>query len=286
MEACHSTISSSRSGSGAHDYKLPSPGLPACCAAASTRPALPENALVVFADGVCFELIAAACAARAERWWQQLQQHGEAWSTLRCGPRDRRRGGGDGTLGLDMKRLMRGGLRPDGEQLRWRENAFAPARICRFWYATRPDAARLAPGCQARPACIPMARPALARLEVAVQDLRRASLARWRGALRGDGVRRRRAAGLGTTAAREAGIAGSPGTRRAGAGGATSGRGALLAQDCCHSRRRTTHARIVLSVPQRAVAEGLDEVATHGCAVNWRTAHSGSRAGNRRRLGQ
>ena len=36
-----------------------------------------HNALVVFADGAYFELIAWRAAAPEERWWQQLHQHGE-----------------------------------------------------------------------------------------------------------------------------------------------------------------------------------------------------------------
>src|SRR6478736_7896042 len=47
-----------------------------------------HNALVVFADGSYFELIAWKAPAPEERWWQLLQRHGEGIVDFALLPRD------------------------------------------------------------------------------------------------------------------------------------------------------------------------------------------------------
>jgi catechol 2,3-dioxygenase-like lactoylglutathione lyase family enzyme len=87
-----------------------------------------HNALVVFADGSYFELIAWKKPAPDERWWQLLQRHGEGIVDFALLPHDtgavvaaaRERG-----LALDGP-LEGGRLRPDGERLHWR-TARAPS---------------------------------------------------------------------------------------------------------------------------------------------------------------
>lgn len=214
-----------------------------------------HNALVVFADGAYFELIAWRAPAPDERWWQQLQQHGEGLVDFALLPSE------TGAVvaaaqarGLDYEAPYEGGrLRPDGEQLRWR-NARAHSQDLPFLCGDLTPRALRVPEGQAR--VHPNGVTGVARLEVAVKDLQ-ASLARWR-ALLGEGSTQQVSLGLGTTEL----VLAAP-VQAAG----------LLAQRLA-TRGEGPYA-VVLSVPQQAVAEGLDEVATHGVHIEL-ALHSGS----------
>ena len=226
-----------------------------------------HNALVVFADGVYFELIAWRAPAPEERWWQQLQQHGEGLVDFALLPTE------TGAVvaaaqarGLGYEAPYEGGrLRPDGEQLRWR-NARAHSQDLPFLCGDLTPRALRVPEGQARvhPHCV----TGVARLEVAVQELQ-TSLGRWRallgeavgaGALRvsADGSTQQVSLGLGTTEL----VLAAP-VQAAG----------FLAQRLA-TRGEGPYA-IVLSVPQQAVARELDEVATHGVRIEL-ALHSGS----------
>lgn len=80
-----------------------------------------HNALVVFADGVYFELIAFRAPAPDERWWQLLQKHGEGIVDFALLPQDTAATVSDAKArGLDLLGPLDGGrVRPDGQQLRW-----------------------------------------------------------------------------------------------------------------------------------------------------------------------
>lgn len=226
-----------------------------------------HNALVVFADGAYFELIAWRAPAPEERWWQQLQQHGEGLVDFALLPSE------TGAVvaaaqarGLNYEAPYEGGrLRPDGEQLRWR-NARAHSQDLPFLCGDLTPRALRVPEGQAR--VHPNGVTGVARLEVAVKDLQ-ASLARWRAllgegvdvsALRvsADGCTQQVSLGLGTTEL----VLAAP-VQAAG----------LLAQRLA-TRGEGPYA-VVLSVPQQAVAGELDEVATHGVRIEL-ALHSGS----------
>ena len=80
-----------------------------------------HNALVVFEDGVYFELIAWKKPAPEERWWQLLQRHGEGIVDYALLPSDTLQAVASASLrGLMLEGPIDGGrLRPDGERLRW-----------------------------------------------------------------------------------------------------------------------------------------------------------------------
>jgi catechol 2,3-dioxygenase-like lactoylglutathione lyase family enzyme len=168
--------------------------------------------------------------------------------------------------GLGYEAPYEGGrLRPDGEQLRWR-NARAHSQDLPFLCGDLTPRALRVPEGQAR--VHPNGATGVARLEVAVQDLQ-ASLARWRallgegvdvGALRvsADGSTQQVSLGLGTTEL----VLAAP-VQAAG----------FLAQRLA-TRGEGPYA-VVLSVPQQAVARELDEVATHGVRIEL-ALHSGS----------
>ena len=222
---------------------------------------------MVFADGAYFELIAWRAPAPEERWWQQLQQHGEGLVDFALLPSE------TGAVvaaaqarGLNYEAPYEGGrLRPDGEQLRWR-NARAHSQDLPFLCGDLTPRALRVPEGQAR--VHPNGVTGVARLEVAVKDLQ-ASLARWRAllgegvdvsALRvsADGCTQQVSLGLGTTEL----VLAAP-VQAAG----------LLAQRLA-TRGEGPYA-VVLSVPQQAVAGELDEVATHGVRIEL-ALHSGS----------
>lgn len=144
-----------------------------------------HNALVVFADGAYFELIAWRAPAPEERWWQQLQRHGEGIVDFALLPTE------TGAVvaaaqarGLDYEAPYEGGrLRPDGAQLRWR-NARARSQDLPFLCGDLTPRALRVPEGDAR--VHPNGATGVARLQVAVHDLR-ASLARWC-ALLGEGA--------------------------------------------------------------------------------------------------
>lgn len=80
-----------------------------------------HNALVVFADGSYFELIAWKAPAPEERWWQLLQRHGEGIVDFALLPRSTAAtvtAAGEHGLRLDGP-LDGGRLRPDGQRLQW-----------------------------------------------------------------------------------------------------------------------------------------------------------------------
>jgi catechol 2,3-dioxygenase-like lactoylglutathione lyase family enzyme len=82
-----------------------------------------HNALIVFADGTYFELIAWVAPAPEERWWRVLEGHGEGYVDFALLPGDTlavldaARGRGLHTL---VGPLDGGRVRPDGAQLHWR----------------------------------------------------------------------------------------------------------------------------------------------------------------------
>jgi hypothetical protein len=162
--------------------------------------------------------------------------------------------------GLGYEAPYEGGrLRPDGEQLRWR-NARAHSQDLPFLCGDLTPRALRVPEGQAR--VHPNGATGVARLEVAVQDLQ-ASLARWRallgegvdvGALRvsADGSTQQVSLGLGTTEL----VLAAP-VQAAG----------FLAQRLA-TRGEGPYA-VVLSVPQQAVAGNWTKLPPTGCALNW-----------------
>ena len=218
-----------------------------------------HNALVVFADGAYFELIAWRAPAPEERWWQQLQAHGEGLVDFALLPSE------TGAVvaaaqgrGLDYEAPYEGGrLRPDGAQLRWR-NARAHTQDLPFLCGDLTDRALRVPEGAAR--VHPNGAAGVARLEVAVHDLQ-ASLARWR-ALLGEG------ADIGPVRASADGSA-HQATLRLGAtelvlavpADATSPLARRLA-----TRGEGPYA-IGLSLPPGTPALALDETATHGVRI-------------------
>jgi hypothetical protein len=80
-----------------------------------------HNALVVFADGAYFELIAYRQAAPDVRWWQLLSKAGEGFVDFALLPENTERDAAAARgRGLDLDGPMAGGrLRPDGARLDW-----------------------------------------------------------------------------------------------------------------------------------------------------------------------
>jgi len=80
-----------------------------------------HNALVVFADGAYFELIAYRQAAPEVRWWQVLSKGGEGFVDFALLPGDTARDvAAARSRGLDLDGPIAGGrLRPDGARLDW-----------------------------------------------------------------------------------------------------------------------------------------------------------------------
>jgi len=150
-----------------------------------------HNALVVFADGAYFELIAWREDAPQERWWQLLQRHGEGIVDVALLPAD------TGTVvteaaarGLALDGPQDGGrLRPDGERLRW-QTARAPSADLPFLCGDLTPRALRVPEGEVRTHA--NGATGIASLAIAVRDLD-ASVARWR-ALLGDGAQVRQAA--------------------------------------------------------------------------------------------
>jgi catechol 2,3-dioxygenase-like lactoylglutathione lyase family enzyme len=129
-----------------------------------------HNALVVFADGSYFELIAWKEPAPQERWWQLLQRHGEGIVDFALLPRstsDTVAGAAQRGLVLDGP-LEGGRLRPDGERLRW-QTARAPSPDLPFLCGDiTPHALRVPEG-DAR--VHPNGALGVASLSIAVNDL-------------------------------------------------------------------------------------------------------------------
>jgi catechol 2,3-dioxygenase-like lactoylglutathione lyase family enzyme len=80
-----------------------------------------HNALVIFADGSYFELIAYRQAAPDVRWWQVLSEAGEGFVDFALLPEDTERDVvAARSRGLDLDGPIAGGrLRPDGARLDW-----------------------------------------------------------------------------------------------------------------------------------------------------------------------
>jgi catechol 2,3-dioxygenase-like lactoylglutathione lyase family enzyme len=80
-----------------------------------------HNALVVFADGSYFELIAYRQAAPDVRWWQVLSKAGEGFVDFALLPENTERDvAAARNRGLDLDGPIAGGrLRPDGARLDW-----------------------------------------------------------------------------------------------------------------------------------------------------------------------
>lgn len=140
-----------------------------------------HNALVVFADGSYFELIAWREPAPADRWWQLLQQHGEGIVDFALLPP------GTATTvaaaqarGLALSGPHDGGrVRPDGEQLRW-QTARPPSHDLPFLCGDLTPRALRVPEGDAR--VHPNGAIGVASLSIAVHDLP-ASLGRYRALL-------------------------------------------------------------------------------------------------------
>lgn len=140
-----------------------------------------HNALVVFADGSYFELIAWREPAPADRWWQLLQQHGEGIIDFALLPP------GTATTvaaaqarGLALSGPHDGGrVRPDGEQLRW-QTARPPSHDLPFLCGDLTPRALRVPEGEAR--VHPNGAIGVASLSIAVHNLP-ASLGRYRALL-------------------------------------------------------------------------------------------------------
>lgn len=80
-----------------------------------------HNALVVFADGAYFELIAFKEPSPNERWWRQLDAHGEGIVDFALLPPNTATTVAEAARrGLQLQGPLDGGrLRPDGERLQW-----------------------------------------------------------------------------------------------------------------------------------------------------------------------
>ncbi|RYF62354.1 MAG: VOC family protein [Comamonadaceae bacterium] len=140
-----------------------------------------HNALVVFEDGVYFELIAWHEPVPQQRWWQHLQQHGEGIVDVALLPHDVASVVAQaGARGVPYQGPNDGGrLRPDGQRLQWQTA-----------HPDRPDLPFLCGDISPRVLRVPdgAARihangaTGVASLSIAVQDVP-ASLARWRALL-------------------------------------------------------------------------------------------------------
>lgn len=137
-----------------------------------------HNALVAFADGSYFELIAWKAPAPQERWWQLLQRHGEGivdFALLPGNTPDVVAGAARRGLVLDGS-LDGGRLRPDGAQLRW-QTARPPSPDLPFLCGDVTPRALRVPEGDAR--VHPNGVRGVASLAIAVRDLD-TTLARYR----------------------------------------------------------------------------------------------------------
>ncbi|MBB3180854.1 VOC family protein [Variovorax sp. Sphag1AA] len=145
-----------------------------------------HNALVVFADGSYFELIAWKAPAPEERWWQLLQRHGEGvvdFALLPQSTSETVKAAAQRGLVLDGP-LDGGRLRPDGERLHW-QTARPPSPDLPFLCGDlTPRALRVPEGNARRH---PNGVTGVASLAIAVRDLD-ATVARYRALLGPDAV--------------------------------------------------------------------------------------------------
>jgi len=144
-----------------------------------------HNALVVFADGAYFELIAWRAPAPQDRWWRQLAEHGEGLVDFALLPPDTGATvAAAAARGLALEGPLDGGrLRPDGERLHW-QTARPPSPELPFLCGDLTPRALRVPEGAARAHANGVR--GVARVAVAVPDLA-ASLAHYR-ALLGDGT--------------------------------------------------------------------------------------------------
>lgn len=139
------------------------------------------NALVVFADGAYFELIAWRSPAPGDRWWELLQQHGEGIVDFALlPPGTAATVSGAQARGLPYSGPHDGGrLRPDGERLQW-QTARPPSADLPFLCGDLTPRALRVPEGDAR--VHPNGASGVLSLSIAVDDLD-ASLARYRALL-------------------------------------------------------------------------------------------------------
>jgi catechol 2,3-dioxygenase-like lactoylglutathione lyase family enzyme len=107
-----------------------------------------HNALIGFADGSYFELIAFLKDAPQHRWWDTWQRHGEGWVDFALLPESvAATFGAARERGLHYAGPIDGGrVRPDGARLEWQIGT-APARDLPFLCADiTPRDLRVAPG--------------------------------------------------------------------------------------------------------------------------------------------
>ncbi|CAN7718018.1 VOC family protein [Variovorax sp. LjRoot290] len=148
-----------------------------------------HNALVVFADGSYFELIAWKTPAPEERWWQLLQRSGEGIVDFALLPASTAQTVAEAAgRGLALDGPLDGGrVRPDGEHLRW-QTARPPSPDLPFLCGDLTPRALRVPEGEAR--VHPNGTTGVASLALAVRDLD-ATLARYRallGAPEGEGA--------------------------------------------------------------------------------------------------
>ncbi|XAH23086.1 VOC family protein [Xylophilus sp. GW821-FHT01B05] len=143
-----------------------------------------HNALVVFADGSYFELIAWKAPAPEERWWQLLQRHGEGIIDFALLPRSTAETvTGAAQRGLQLEGPLDGGrLRPDGERLLWQTARPTSLDLPFLCGDLTPRALRVPEG-DAR--VHPNGALGVASLAIAVHDLD-TTLARYRALFGGD----------------------------------------------------------------------------------------------------
>ncbi len=144
------------------------------------------NALVVFADGAYFELIAWTAPAPEERWWRVLNEHGEGFVDHALLPRDT-----PAALAAAQARGLHtltgprdgGRHRPDGVELKWQSARHTTPDLPFLCGDVTPRAGRVPEGAVRRHA---NGVSGVAEVGVLVADLA-ASAARWQ-ALLGPGV--------------------------------------------------------------------------------------------------
>ncbi|WP_307688822.1 VOC family protein [Variovorax ginsengisoli] len=140
-----------------------------------------HNALIVFADGVYFELIAFREPAPGERWWQLLHKHGEGIVDFALLPQDTADTVAQAAArGLILEGPLDGGrLRPDGTRLHW-QTARPPSSDLPFLCGDLTPRTLRVPEGDAR--LHPNGALGVASLAVGTRDLD-ATLARWRALL-------------------------------------------------------------------------------------------------------
>jgi len=148
-----------------------------------------HNALVVFADGSYFELIAWKAPAPEERWWQLLQRHGEGIVDFALLPTSTAQTVAEAAArGLALDGPLDGGrVRPDGERLHW-QTARPPSPDLPFLCGDLTPRALRVPEGEAR--VHRNGTTGVASLALAVRDLD-ATVARYRallGASEGEGA--------------------------------------------------------------------------------------------------